>query len=76
MTGLHYVCQKKKFNEKAIISRLNEFQKQFDNNAFKMHVFIGVYDIENLDEPVSIMCDKLILQAIQLKMIITLYSIL
>lgn len=49
---------KEKFNEKAIISRLNEFQKQFDNNAFKMHVFIGVYDIENLDEPVSIMCDK------------------
>ena len=49
---------KEKFNEKAIISRLNEFQKQFDNNAFRMHVFIGVYDIENLDEPVSIMCDK------------------
>ena len=53
------VCMpKEKFNEKAIISRLNEFQKQFDNNAFRMHVFIGVYDIENLDEPVSIMCDK------------------
>lgn len=49
---------KEKFNEKAIINRLNEFQKQFDNNAFRMHVFIGVYDIENLDEPVSIMCDK------------------
>lgn len=49
---------KEKFNEKAIISRLNEFKKQFDNNAFRMHVFIGVYDIENLDEPVSIMCDK------------------
>lgn len=49
---------KEKFNEKAIISRLNEFQKQFDNNAFRMHVFIGVYDIENLDDPVSIMCDK------------------
>ena len=54
----YYFLTKEKFNEKAIISRLNEFQKQFDNNAFRMHVFIGVYDIENLDDPVSIMCDK------------------
>lgn len=53
------ICMpKEKFNEKAIISRLNEFQKQFDSNVFRMHVFTGVYDIENPDEPVSIMCDK------------------
>ena len=33
-------------------------QDRFNNASFKIRVVVGVYDIEDVDEPVSNMCDK------------------
>ena len=46
------------FNENTWRNITKELQYEFDNNAFRLHVFAGVYEIDDLDEPVSIMCDK------------------
>ena len=33
-------------------------QEEIKNSSFRLHVIAGVYDIHNIEEPVSIMCDK------------------
>ncbi|MEE1179897.1 MAG: hypothetical protein U0K72_07965 [Lachnospiraceae bacterium] len=33
-------------------------QKEFTNSLFHLHLYIGVYEITNREEPVSKMCDK------------------
>ena len=33
-------------------------QDYFKDSSFHLHIFTGVYDINDLEEPVSIMCDK------------------
>ena len=52
------LIQKDMFNEDTWRNITKELQYEFDNNAFRLHVFAGVYEIDDLDEPVSIMCDK------------------
>lgn len=45
--------------DEGIWKTINErVQKKFENNTFKIHIYAGVYAIDELDEPVSIMCDK------------------
>ncbi len=46
------------FDEDTWRDITKELQYEFENNAFRLHVFAGVYSIDDLDEPVSIMCDK------------------
>lgn len=47
-----------RFKEEFMLSSIQEMQKEFANSSFRLHVFVGVYYIEDLEEPVSIMCDK------------------
>ncbi len=47
-----------RFKEEFILSSIEEMQKEFANSSFRLHVFVGVYYIEDLEEPVNIMCDK------------------
>ena len=49
---------KKEFCAEKIIGRIEEMQKQFTNSLFHLHLYIGVYEITNREEPVSMMCDK------------------
>lgn len=53
------ICMpKERFSERLIYSLVRRMQNEFKNNSFRLHVFAGVYDIVNIGEPVSIMCDK------------------
>lgn len=33
-------------------------REKFSNNLYQLHIYIGVYDVENYEEAPSIMCDK------------------
>ena len=41
-----------------ILSIFHRMQDYFIDSSFHLHFFTGVYDISDLEEPVSIMCDK------------------
>ncbi len=52
------LIKKDLFDENKWINITKELQYEFESNAFRLHVFAGVYEIDDPDEPVSIMCDK------------------
>ena len=46
------------FDEDKIVEKIRNMQKEFTNSLFHLHLYIGVYEITNREEPVSKMCDK------------------
>lgn len=46
------------YSEKPILAAVQIMQEEIQNSSFRLHVIAGVYDIHNIEEPVSIMCDK------------------
>lgn len=47
-----------RFDEDLINETITGIQEAFKNSSFHMHIFVGVYDIHDVEERVSIMCDK------------------
>ena len=47
-----------RFDEDLNNEALTGIQEAFKNSSFHMHIFVGVYDIHDVEERVSIMCDK------------------
>lgn len=53
------VCiPKDQFLEQKIMQVIQDMGQTFNNNMYHMHIYIGVYEITDRDEDVSIMCDK------------------
>lgn len=53
------VCMPKdRFINEIMQNSIISMQKEFNNASFKIRVVVGVYNIEDIDEPVSNMCDK------------------
>ena len=53
------VCMpKESFRNDIMQKSIGSMQNRFNNASFKIRVVVGVYDIEDVDEPVSNMCDK------------------
>lgn len=57
------------FDEDKIVEKIRNMQKEFTNSLFHLHLYIGVYEITNREEPVSKMCDKANLASETIKMI-------
>lgn len=49
---------KSQFSEERLCVEMQKMEDGFTNNAFNLRMFAGVYEIEDIEEPVSIMCDK------------------
>lgn len=47
-----------RIDEDLINEAITGIQEAFKNSSFHMHIFVGVYDIHDVEERVSIMCDK------------------
>lgn len=45
-------------NEKIFVDLVTAMRKRFNNNLYRLHINIGIYEITNPSEPVSTMCDK------------------
>ena len=53
------VCiPKDQFLEQKIMQVIQDMGQTYNNNMYHMHIYIGVYEITDRDEDVSIMCDK------------------
>ncbi len=53
------VCMEQNaFREEMLLEIVEKIQEEINNSSFRLHVFAGVYNIQNPEEPVSIMCDK------------------
>lgn len=49
---------KEDVDETFLASIVENMRGEFPSGAFHLHMYMGVYDIHNIDESVSIMCDK------------------
>ena len=53
------VCiPKSKFNEQSFINAIHTMGRTFNNDLYHLHIYIGVYEITDINEDISIMCDK------------------
>ncbi len=46
------------FSKESICKEIQKIEEEFTNSAFNLRIFAGVYEIEDIEEPISIMCDK------------------
>ena len=49
---------KASFTEQELLEGLKKIGKTFSSNAFKLNVHLGIYEIEEVQMPVSVMCDR------------------
>lgn len=49
---------REEFDEKRVADSINELQREFSGNSFHLHTYMGVYEVRDRDEAVSIMVDK------------------
>lgn len=49
---------KARFREEIFIDNILKMGKQFTNHIYRMHIYIGVYEIRDINEPVAVMFDK------------------
>lgn len=49
---------KSQFSKDRICNEIQKIEDEFTNSAFHLRIFAGIYEIEDIEEPISIMCDK------------------
>ena len=49
---------KNDLHEEDLVEAVKMMQEEFANTSFHLHLFIGIYEISDRNESVSIMCDK------------------
>ena len=49
---------REEFDEQRVADSIKELQREFTGNSFHLHMYMGVYEIRDRDEDVSIMVDK------------------
>ena len=53
------ICMPKaRFQEEYFTDAIQTMGQVFNNDLFHLHIFIGVYEITDINEDISIMCDK------------------
>ena len=48
----------KLFRAEKFIKNINQMKEHFNNSQYQMHIYVGVYEIDDRAESVSVMCDK------------------
>lgn len=49
---------KSRFKEQDFINAIQTMGRTFNNDLYHLHIYVGVYEITDLNEDISIMCDK------------------
>lgn len=47
-----------RFQENMFVKGVKKMQNEYTSSVYRMHVYVGVYNIKNRDEAVSLMCDR------------------
>ncbi len=46
------------YTEEIYVQCVKHIKSRFDNSQYQMHINLGVYEITDIEEPISVMCDK------------------
>ena len=49
---------KERFREEIFVDGIKKMQNEYTSSVYRMHIYIGVYNIKNRDETISVMCDR------------------
>ena len=53
------VCMPKaRFDEKRIEDKIRKIDAQFTNNVYRMHIYVGIYEVADFNEAIATMVDK------------------
>jgi len=52
------LVEKNSLDEQIFLKIINLMKRRFNTNIYNFHLYFGIYEITNNEEPVSIMCDK------------------
>jgi diguanylate cyclase (GGDEF)-like protein len=60
LTSDHFaVCMPaERFDEETILGYMDEFRGLIDSESYHVHVYFGVYEIEDKSEDIAVMCDR------------------
>lgn len=61
------LVHKKVFSEALILDNVYRMGSQYTNNVYRMQIYVGVYEVIDHDEDVSVMCDKANMAIAELK---------
>jgi hypothetical protein len=56
--SLAFVHSKEEFKEQDFMDAIQTMGHAFNNDLYHLHIYVGVYEITDRNEEVSIMCDK------------------
>lgn len=49
---------KEMYRAEPFLAGLQKMREHFDSTQYKVHVYLGVYEIQDVSEPIALMCDK------------------
>lgn len=55
------------FDEKSFVSQISKLKEMFNRSNYHMHVYVGVYDVVDINEAVGTMCDKALISIDNIK---------
>lgn len=55
------------FDEELIVSQISKLKEMFNRSNYHMHIYIGVYDVVDINEAVGTMCDKALISIQNIK---------
>jgi diguanylate cyclase (GGDEF)-like protein len=60
LTSDHFaVCMPtERFDEKTILGYMDDFEGLIDSESYHIHVYFGVYEIEDKTDDIAVMCDR------------------
>lgn len=56
-----------RFDEELIVSQISKLKEMFNRSNYHMHIYIGVYDVVDINEAVGTMCDKALISIQNIK---------
>lgn len=58
---------KEHFNKEAIVKSIEKMQRMFSKKNYHLHIYIGVYEVGDVNEPINQMCDKAMMAVAKIK---------
>ena len=55
------------FDENMIVNQISKLKEMFNKSNYHMHIYIGVYDVVDVNEAVGTMCDKALISIQNIK---------
>ena len=62
-----FLMPKEKFRENEIRKEISRVERLEGNSNFRVRINLGIYEVDNTDTPISVMCDRAIMAIMSIK---------